>query len=1188
MSEQIETEGAALEKQGQVPGWIDPLVSSLSGRAILALLILVVVGGIVAPSTVSLSAILSILPFAAVLAVSSIGQHLIIQQRGLDISVAGIISLAAVIVTKFPGTDAGSAQLTLWIAMALGAGALAGFANGIVTTLLRVPALVTTIGMNAVLFGIALILSDGVPSGAPAQLAGFAIGLTLGVPNTIWVAALVAVVAIVLVERTTIGRRFVAVSVNAATAHAIAVPVRRYQVGTYVVAGVLYAVAGILLAGYLSVPNIFAGNFYILATVAAVVVGGNSVAGGARGSVLSTVIGAVFLTYLSQLVLSAGLDRSMQNVVQALIVLGGVGLPILVPYLRNRRAGAAAVQGAAVPATGPAEVTVAQDTDRVSIMRLEGIQKTFGPVHALKNVNFSVRPGEVHAVLGENGAGKSTLISIASGVFRPTRGSVMIDGRDVTALGPKARREAGISVAYQHPSLAEDLTVFENLQLAMPSLSRPAAEALFDQVATSTLRPSIDVRVETLSLAQLHVVEIVRALSTNPRILVLDEPTEPFQHEDVDKLFELIRALRDRGVAIVYISHRLHEVTQLADRISILRDGMLVAARPADQFTGAEIIKLIAGRPLGQIFPDKARSTGDTLIEARNLSGDGFHDVSLAVRAGEIVGLAGIEGEGQREFLRALAGLNTRTGGTLTVNDTDIRDAGPAAVRRVGAGFIPDDRHAEGLFLNLSIRENIGAGVLDRVSGGYMMRPAAERALANDMSTSLGVRAHSVESEIASLSGGNQQKVLFARELASGPRVLLIDEPTKGVDIGARTEIYQKLRTLADNGAAIVVAASDGVELEGLCDRVLVFSRGAVSTELTGEQVTDSEITEANLTATGSRVGQATAPGSGQTFATLKHLLTGEHFPALVLGVLTLMIAVATNLANPYFLTGFNITQMLFLLSILALISLGQFATIMVGGIDLSVGPLAGFVVVMASFVMQSVDGAVPLLGICILLVGGCALFGLFQGFMVARLQLPAIVVTLASFIGLQGVSLLLRPRPAGRIDADLNAALGAPVLGVPVAMWLTLAVVILVDIVLFRSNPGRKMRAVGSNPGSSVRLGVNRPAVVCIAFALSGALTGVAGLILAAQIGIGSGTTGVDFTLMSITAVVLAGVSVKGGRGAAIAVLFGAALVQSTMSASSFLAADTSLQYLAIGSITLAGACLFSLVRRNGRAGVH
>ena len=363
-------------------------------------------------------------------------------------------------------------------------------------------------------------------------------------------------------------------------------------------------------------------------------------------------------------------------------------------------------------------------------------------------------------------------------------------------------------------------------------------------------------RVSELSLAQRHVVEIARALATNPKVLFLDEPTEPLQHADVRKLFDLIGELKRDGVGIVYVSHRLHEVDELADRISVMRDGEIIDCRLAASITSTEIVALIAGRPLGQIFPAKAKMVGAPLFVVDGLTGRGFDQVDLVVHAGEIVGLAGIEGEGQREFIRAAAGIDRRSGGEVAVARVKISGDTPGAFRRAGIGFITDDRHTEGVFLNLTLRENLGLGFLDSISRYLVIERASEASRAKKITENLRIRAASIESKLNELSGGNQQKALFGREISSKPSVLLVDEPTKGVDIGARSEIYQRLRAIADQGVAVLVASSDGIELEGLCDRVLIFARGRIVHELTGAAVTDAAITEANLTATVSRASK--------------------------------------------------------------------------------------------------------------------------------------------------------------------------------------------------------------------------------------------------------------------------------------------------------------------------------------------
>jgi ribose transport system ATP-binding protein len=821
------------------------------------------------------------------------------------------------------------------------------------------------------------------------------------------------------------------------------------------------------------------------------------------------------------------------------------------------------------------------------IMTLTGVRKSFGPVQALKGVDLAVIPGEVHAIVGENGAGKSTLIGIAAGVLKADAGTIHYDNKEVRAPHPRQMREDGVSVVYQHPALAPDLTVLENLQLAAPSLAAPGgaaeAERILARIATDELRMPVNTRVAELSLAQRHIVELVRALATHPTVLFLDEPTEPLQHADVRKLFDLIGELKRAGVGIVYVSHRLHEVDELADRISVMRDGEIIDSRLARSITPAEIVALIAGRPLGQIFPAKAKSVGAPLFTVKGLSGRGFDQVDLVVHAGEIAGLAGIEGEGQREFIRAAAGIDRRRGGEVGVNNTRIAGDTPGAFRKSGIGFIPDDRHAEGVFLNLTLRENLSLGFLGAISNFGVVDRADEAGRARKITEDLRIRAASVESKLFELSGGNQQKVLFGREISAQPTVLLVDEPTKGVDIGARSEIYQRLRAIADEGLGVLVSSSDGIELEGLCDRVLIFARGRIVHELSGAEVTDAAITEANLTTTVSRASEA--PANAHIWRGRK-FLAGDHFPALVLAILTVVILGGTQALNGYFLSPFSIKSMLSFFSILAFLSSAQLATVLVGAIDLSIGPLAGLCVVLASFLTP--DGVPPgpfaagLILILMFTVG----FGLLQGLLITSLRLPAIVVTIATFIGLQGVSLLLRPTAAGTITDTVSDAAQFPLWFLPAGVVLTLAMVGGAEWLLFRTGFGRSFRAVGSSPLASHRLGIDSERLTWLAFVISGLLTGIGGLMLAGQVGIGSPSTGSDYTLMSITVVVLGGASVAGGRGSFVSTLLGAALVQATSSASSFVDANSSVHYTVIGALTLLAAIFFSLARRRAASG--
>jgi ribose transport system ATP-binding protein len=825
-------------------------------------------------------------------------------------------------------------------------------------------------------------------------------------------------------------------------------------------------------------------------------------------------------------------------------------------------------------------------TAHVPVMTLADLRKSFGPVQALKGVDVLIMPGEVHAIVGENGAGKSTLIGIAAGVLRADAGAIYYGGKYVDAPDPRQMREDGVAVVYQHPALAPDLTVLENLQLAAPSLAGPdgPAEAgrILARIATDELHMPLNRRLGELSLAQRHVVEIACALATHPKVLFLDEPTEPLQQADVRKLFDLIGELKRDGVGIVYVSHRLHEVDELADRISVMRDGEIIDSRLAESITPAEIVALIAGRPLGQIFPAKAKSVGAPLFAVNGLSGRGFDQVDLVVHAGEIVGLAGIEGEGQREFIRAAAGIDRRSGGEVSVARVKISGDSPGTFRQAGIGFVTDDRHAEGVFLNLTLRENFSLGFLGAISRYGVIDRADEAGRARKIAEDLRIRAASTESKLNELSGGNQQKALFGREISAQPTVLLVDEPTKGVDIGARSEIYQRLRAIADRGLGVLVSSSDGLELEGICDRVLIFARGRIVHELAGAAVTDAAITEANLTATVSRASIAPAASDRRW----REFFASDHFPALVLAVLTLIILGGTQALNGYFLSPFSIKSMLSFFSILAFLSCAQLATVLVGAIDLSIGPLAGLCVVLASFLAPDGVATGPFAAGLILILLCTVGFGLLQGLLITSLRLPAIVVTIATFIGLQGISLLLRPTAAGQIDDAISDAAQFRLWFLPAGLVLTLAMVAGAEWLLYRTAFGRSFRAVGSSPLASHRLGIDSQRLTWLAFVISGFLTGIGGLMLAGQVGIGSPTTGSDYTLMSITVVVLGGASVAGGRGSFVATLLGAALVQATSSASSYIDANSSVHYAVIGSLTLLAAIFFSVARRRAASG--
>ena len=820
----------------------------------------------------------------------------------------------------------------------------------------------------------------------------------------------------------------------------------------------------------------------------------------------------------------------------------------------------------------PAEHTVA--------LRLQGIDKAYPGVQALRAVDLEVVAGEVHAVVGENGAGKSTLMGVAAGSVQPDAGTVEICGERVESADPALNRELGLGIVYQTPAVLPDLSVAENFFLAMPRDARPKMGDLAEATREALARVDLDVdpgmRVVRLSVAQRHLLEIAKALAAEPRVLILDEPTEPLGGNDVESLFEKVREVAAEGMAVVYISHRLPDVLQIADRITVLRDGQSRGTFAAKDVSEDDIVRLIVGRPVDLAFPTKARNGGrPPRLELSDFGGDGFSDVTTTIYAGEIVGLAGVEGNGQREFIRALAGLGETEGEMrLDGDQLKLRDAGSAA--DAGMVFMPGDRHSEGLLMSMSVRENAALVSLNDYARGGFVSPRREAAAVGGQLAQLDVKTPSLETPVESLSGGNQQKVVLGRSLLANPSILLADEPTQGVDAGARLEIYRVLRSSADDGAAVVIFSSDGIELEGLCDRVLVFSRGRIVRELAGDEVTEENITHTALTATTTRERPATPAGAG---AALRFIERSDYAPAAILAVVMLALGLYTSTRSGNYLTVDNFQSYLLLLSALGFIALGQFIVIMIGGIDLSVGPLSGFLLVLASFIVAP-DGAGLWVGLPVLFAVAVAV-GLANGLLIRAVKINAVVATLVTYFILQGLSLVLRPTTEGQIDESAVEYITLVLGWIPYSALILVALAIALEVALRRTRWGLQLRAVGSNEEAARRLGTKTTRVVVLAYVACSALTFGGGVMLMAQLGTGDPTAGVGYTLASIAAVVLGGASIFGGRGAFIGALFGAALLQQITNVTPFLNLGQAWQYWLLGALTLLAAAVYSKARK-------
>jgi rhamnose transport system ATP-binding protein len=485
------------------------------------------------------------------------------------------------------------------------------------------------------------------------------------------------------------------------------------------------------------------------------------------------------------------------------------------------------------------------------LLTLTGIGKSFGGVRALDGVSFAVRSGEVHALVGENGAGKSTLVKVATGAHAPDTGEVAVQGRVVGPLDPLAARRLGISAIYQQPALLPDLTVAENVALGYEGAGlwrrvdwrtrRVRTRELLDRVGA---RIDPDAVVNRLRMPEQQLVEIARALGTEARVLIMDEPTASLSSRETTHLFAVIRELRARGVGIVYVSHRLEELYELADRVTVLRDGKLVACCPLAEVDRAGLIRLMVGRELSSVFPERHGERGEPVLEAHRLAcrASGLRDASLTLHAGEILGLAGLVGSGRTELARTLFGLTPADRGEVRVRGKVVHIRSPAQAVELGIAYVPEDRRRHAVIGELSVAVNLTLAVLREVSRHGLLDRAEERRQAGAMATRLGVKAASIEVPVATLSGGNQQKVALGRWLAARPAVLLLDEPTQGIDVGAKAEIYRLIVELAGQGLALLLISSELPEVLGLSDRVAVMHEGRLAGVLSREQATPEAV----------------------------------------------------------------------------------------------------------------------------------------------------------------------------------------------------------------------------------------------------------------------------------------------------------------------------------------------------------
>ncbi len=806
------------------------------------------------------------------------------------------------------------------------------------------------------------------------------------------------------------------------------------------------------------------------------------------------------------------------------------------------------------------------------VLQLSKIQKSFGGAPALRGACFELRAGEVHGLVGENGAGKSTLINIATGLFKPDGGDILLDGQALSLSNTRQAAAHGIFVVHQEADLFAQLSLAENMLLARGLVRGPAG--LIDWPGTyreaegmvAAMGEQFDVREPAggLSVARRTMAEIAAAVSERARVLFLDEPSASLTMKEIENLFAQIRRLREAGVGIVYVSHRLEEVVALCDRVTVMRDGETITTEPAAGLTIDRMVAAMVGRDMSQVFAKRTVPIGEVRlrIEGATSAQGAFHDVSLEVRSGEVVGLYGFVGAGRSELAQAVFGLHKLASGTVEVDGAPANIASPRRAVQAGLAYLPEDRLVQGIFKTHSIRRNASVVRLRALSRLGWIRSGLERGLAERSMRETNVRAGSMEQAIGTLSGGNQQKVVFGRWQATEPKAILLDEPTRGVDVGAKAEIHKLVCDMAERGAAVLLISSELPEVMAMSDRVVTLSAGRVTGTFNPRTDSEEAIAAAAVPkSSGDDGGRAdTGPGLAARFLRFREL-------GLVGFILALSI-VMTALRPDSFATTENFLDILANAALPAIMAQGAMLIICAGGIDISVGSMMGLVAAAAALAVKA--GCPPV--VCLLLAVALGVgFSLMNAGVALTARIHPIIVTLAGLNIYQGIMRIVTGGREVMQLPDAYRALGdGRLLGIPKLAWYVIAVTIITHILLRYTIWGRRVLALGNSENAARLIGLSKTRLTLLAFGWSGALVGLAAVLAPAYYGKVQSNTGAGMELKAIAAAVIGGTNILGGRGSAFGTLLGAFLVALLYNVLILLEASSYWQNIFVGGLIL------------------
>ena len=806
------------------------------------------------------------------------------------------------------------------------------------------------------------------------------------------------------------------------------------------------------------------------------------------------------------------------------------------------------------------DIVAATAVESSVLLRLVGATKRFGGTVAIRDVTFDVRAGEVLALLGENGAGKSTCVKVLAGVYPPDEGTVEMGGKARVWDSPLDAQTAGIAVMHQHPGLFPDLSVAENIffgrfpQTSLGTIDAAAMTARAKEIlGTIGLDVSPAQPLRTLSVSEQQLVEVARALSAEADILIMDEPTAALSHREVQKLFAVVTRLKASGVGIVFVGHRMDEIFAVSDRVAVLRDGELLAVEPADVLTRQDAINLMAGRTLVAEYPERDHEPGETILQVEGLSRDGeYADISFEVRAGEVLGIGELVGSGRTEVARTIFGITRPSGGRIVIDGEPVRIRSAGDAMRKGIAYVSEDRLSQSLIPEFPIYVNGSLTVLDRCTRHGLLQRDREIGAVKEHLERLKLRYSSFDQEISGLSGGNQQKVVLAKWVATRPRILILDEPTQGIDVQSKAEVHAMISDLAKEGLAIVLISSEMPELLGMCDRIVVLNEGRQVAAFPRAEATAEKVLEAATRSAGEGAPEASAfadearlapvePTTERSLArSLKEALKRREL-GLLIAILAVVIPV--TLINPRMMSAANLDSLTMDAALLAFVALGQMLVILTRNIDLSVASVIGLTAYTAAGLMSAYSGLPAIAGVAFACALGAGL-GAFNGVIVAYGRVPSIVATLGTMSIFRGLHSLWAGGDqisADEVPAHWLALAGAELFGLPLIVFFAMIVLGAAAFVLNRTRWGRELYGVGSNPGGADLIGIPSTRIVFTAFVISGALAGLTGALWASRYATVDARVAFGFELTVIAAVVVGGVAIRGGSGTVLGIVLGA-----------------------------------------------